>query len=306
MFGRIATARSFVVPGGAIHLNPFIIKLHVKVLRFPGQETCCHLLDLMNMKINKFEKLNINVFPTRQELGDAAGRAMEEKIVALLQEKDEVRLVFAAAPSQNETLDYLASSNLIDWSKIIAFHMDEYIGLSKDAEQLFAHYLDRRLFSKVRMKRVFLLNGNGDVASEARRYASLINEAPIDIICLGIGENGHIAFNDPPVADFNDPLVVKEVLLDNSCRLQQVNEGCFNRLDEVPLKALTLTIPVFLKAPCLFCVVPGASKRKAVFNTLNGPVTTDCPASVLQNHPDCRFYFDADSFADVDNLIFSP
>jgi len=248
------------------------------------------------MKINRYKHLNVNVFPTRGEMGRAAGRDVEARVAGLLKIKDEVRIVFAAAPSQNEMLDYLAGSELIDWGRVTAFHMDEYIGLNGGAEQLFSRYLQRRLFDRVRMKQVHLLNGNSDTVAEAARYSALISEAPLDVICLGIGENGHIAFNDPPVADFNDALVVKEVSLDRSCRMQQVNEGCFTSFTEVPEKALTLTIPVIFNASHLFCVVPGISKRVAVHNTINGPVTPACPASVLQRHPDCSFYFDSDSF----------
>ena len=255
-------------------------------------------LELMinHMRINRYKHLNVNVFPTRLEMGLAAGRDVEARVAGLLKLKEEVRMVFAAAPSQNEMLDYLAGSELIDWSRVTAFHMDEYLGLNGRAEQLFSLYLTRKLFSKVTMKNVFLIDGNTDSESEAVRYASLLTEAPLDVICLGIGENGHIAFNDPPVADFSDSLVVKKVSLDRSCRMQQVNEGCFAALEEVLEKALTLTIPVIFNASHLFCVVPGASKREAVYNTLNGPVTTACPASVLQKHPDCNFYFDRDYF----------
>lgn len=251
------------------------------------------------MRINRYKHLNVNVFPTRLEMGRAAGWDVEERVVALLKIKDEIRMVFAAAPSQGEMLDYLAGSEVIDWNRVTAFHMDEYLGLNGGADQLFSRWLSGRLFNRVRMKKVHLINGAADSGEEAQRYSSLLTEAPIDIICLGIGENGHIAFNDPPVADFADTSIVKKVILDRACRIQQVNEGCFATLDEVPEKALTLTIPVIFKASHLFCVVPGTSKREAVFNTLNGPVTTSCPASVLQKHPDCRFYFDWDSFGEL-------
>lgn len=266
--------------------------------RWPDE--LCRVLNqcLIAMKIDRYKHLNVNVFPTRDEMGLSAGRDIEARVAELLKSKDEVRMVFAAAPSQNEVLDYLATSVLIDWGRVTAFHMDEYIGLNGGAEQLFSKYLQRRLFSMVKMKKIWLINGNADPVKEALRYSTLIREAPIDVICLGIGENGHIAFNDPPVADFNDPLTVKKVSLDRSCRMQQVNEGCFATLEEVPEEALTLTIPVIFGASYLFCVVPGHSKRDAVNNTINGPVTTACPASVLQQHPDCSFYFDVDSFGE--------
>jgi glucosamine-6-phosphate deaminase len=250
------------------------------------------------MKILKNNNLNINVSTTRGEMGAAAGMDVETRIMKLLQTKRELRMVFAAAPSQNEMLDYLASSNKIEWNRIIAFHMDEYIGLDSQGEQLFSVYLRKRLFDHVNFKQVRLINGSAVISEEIERYSALISEAPIDIVCLGIGENGHIAFNDPPIADFNDPMIIKEVRLDSSCRLQQVNEGCFESIADVPEKALTLTIPVIFNSSHLFCVVPGISKRNAVSKTINGPVDTSCPASVLQNHPDCSFYFDTDSFGD--------
>ena len=242
--------------------------------------------------------LNINVFRTREEMGAAAGRDIETKINELLSVREEVRMIFAAAPSQNEVLDYLASSHIIDWGRVTAFHMDEYIGLKAGAEQLFSVFLREKLFDKVKMKSVYLIDSESDITNEIDRYSTLINQAPIDIVCLGIGENGHIAFNDPPVADFNDPLTIKKVRLDHLCRLQQVNDGCFLSLNDVPEEALTLTIPVLFNASHLFCVVPGGRKRNAVHNTIYGPVENSCPASILQRHPDCRFYFDTSSFGE--------
>ncbi|HNW57298.1 MAG TPA: glucosamine-6-phosphate deaminase [Bacteroidales bacterium] len=244
------------------------------------------------MNIENQKNLSIHVFPTRKSMGIAASNDVEKRINALLKIKDEIRMVFAAAPSQNEILDCLVESKTIDWNRITAFHMDEYIGLPAESEQLFSAYLKNRLFDKVPFKHVYTIDGNNDIALEMKRYSGLIAIAPIDIICLGIGENGHIAFNDPPFADFNDPLLMKEVTLDQVCRKQQVNDGCFPSLDLVPQKALTLTIPVFMQASHLFCVVPGINKRNAVGQTITGPVTTSCPASVLQRHPDCNFYFD--------------
>ncbi len=248
------------------------------------------------MKSDANKDLKINVFPTREEMGIAAGRDVESRLVSLLKKKDEVRMVFAAAPSQNELLEYLAGSPVIEWERVTAFHMDEYIGLNGNSDQLFSTFLKRRIFNRVNFKEVHLIDGTANPQQEAERYAALISEASVDVVCLGIGENGHIAFNDPPVADFSDPLLVKKVELDHSCRIQQVNEGCFATLGEVPRKALTLTIPVIFNAAHLFCVVPGRSKREAVYNTLNGPVTTACPASILQRHPDCNFYFDVESY----------
>src|SRR5665648_35555 len=253
-------------------------------------------MKIKNMKVRNIKKLDVNVFPSREEMGESAGKDIENKIIELLQFKPEIRMIFAAAPSQNEVLSYLANSGKIEWNRITAFHMDEYIGLDNSASQLFSVYLNDRLFGKVNLKKVYLIDGNSSLEEEIASYSALITEAPIDIVCLGIGENGHIAFNDPPVADFNDPQIIKKVKLDKSCREQQVNEGCFANLEDVPKKALTLTIPVIMGADYLFCVVPGSSKHEAVYNTLNGPVSTLCPASVLKNHPNCRFYFDKDAY----------
>ena len=244
-------------------------------------------------------KTEVNVLPDRSEMGRVAGMAVEQKIIDLLKEKDEIRMIFAAAPSQNEVLAYLAASSTIDWSKIVAFHMDEYIGLSAGAPQLFSEFLNEAIFKKVPFKQVFRIDGTSNSDDEVIRYSKLLNEAPIDIVCMGIGENGHIAFNDPPVADFNDPAKMKRVELDLACRQQQVNDGCFPSLDAVPRGALTLTVSALMRGGHLFCVVPGTTKSEAVYKTLYGPIETQCPASILRTHPDCKFYFDRDSYKEL-------
>ncbi|MEM6846366.1 MAG: glucosamine-6-phosphate deaminase [Bacteroidota bacterium] len=239
--------------------------------------------------------MHTHVFSTREKMGQAAGQAIQERINTLLSEQDELRMVFAAAPSQNEVLEYLAQSEQIDWSKITAFHMDEYIGLPADAPQRFANFLREKLFDRVPFRAIHLIEGNDNPEQECRRYADLLMEKPIDIICLGIGENGHIAFNDPPVADFNDPKLVKVVELDTRCRQQQVNDGCFSSPEKVPKQAITLTIPTLMGGKHLYCVVPGATKREAISNTLNGQISTECPASILRAHENCQLYLDAES-----------
>tara|TARA_R110002124_G_scaffold2953_1_gene20237 strand:- start:441 stop:1208 length:768 start_codon:yes stop_codon:yes gene_type:complete len=240
---------------------------------------------------------NITVSSDKVKTGNTAGKAVEDCIVRLLQTKKEVRIIFAAAPSQNSMLNYLTNSKLIDWSKIVAFHMDEYIGLKENAPELFSTYLENHLFSKVTVKQKNTINVHNGIAEELERYEKLLSEEKIDIVCLGIGENGHIAFNDPPVADFNDPKVIKVVELDEACRTQQVNDACFDTFDDVPEKAITLTIPTLMNADHLFCVVLGTKKSEAVKNTLSGVISTACPASILTTHPDCRFYFDEKAFS---------
>ncbi len=252
------------------------------------------------MRSSKIDHLthNVFVFETRNKLGKQAAFDIQNKINQLLSVQSEVRIIFAAAPSQNEVLKYLVESKDIPWNKIVAFHMDEYIGLDESAPQLFSNFLAKKLFDLLPFKAIHLIDGN-NAEGECERYEKLISEAPIDIICLGIGENGHIAFNDPLVADFNDPMVIKKVELDMVCRNQQVNDGCFSSIDKVPNNAYTLTIPTLMSGKYLFCVVPGTTKRNAVYQTLNHPaISTEWPSTILRNHPSCQFYFDADSYGD--------
>lgn len=242
------------------------------------------------------DNLKVKVFDDRASLGAAAGADVAETIRHLLRNKDRVRVVFAAAPSQSEMLAGLARATDIDWSRVTALHMDEYLGLEVGAPQSFGTFLRSNLFDAVHPGEVHLIGGQRDAEEESRRYASLLKQAPIDIVCLGIGENGHLAFNDPPVADFEDHLLVKTVELDEASRQQQVNDGMFPSIDQVPTHAITLTLPALLSGERLFCVVPGETKRQAVRQSLRGPVTTDCPASVLRRHPRCVLYLDTASY----------
>lgn len=239
--------------------------------------------------------MRVRRFDSRAELGTAAAADIAGAMRRALARPGPVRMVFASAPSQAETLTALVDAPGIDWSRVQAFHMDEYIGLSPDAPQRFGRWLRAQLLDRVPVGAMHLIEPGRDPAAAAEHYAARLAEAPLDIVCLGIGVNGHIAFNDPPVADFDDPRAVKIVPLDAVCRQQQVDEACFARLDEVPTRAITLTVPRLLDAAQLFCMVPGAIKRSAVNATLHGPITTDCPASVLRTHPDCTLYVDAES-----------
>jgi glucosamine-6-phosphate deaminase len=250
-----------------------------------------------------FQK-NIFVFSEQDLAGKAAGQEVEKCIVKLQEKQQEVRIIFAAAPSQSGLLSYLAQSKLIKWEKVVAFHMDEYIGLPKGAPQFFAKFLEDNLFSKVPLKEVHTLDTTkANIQDELGSYGALINKSKIDIVCLGIGENGHIAFNDPPVADFDDPKTVKVVELDEACRIQQVNDGCFPSLEKVPSKAITLTVPALMKGHHLFCVVLGDKKSEAVKNTLTGPISSSCPASILTTHPNCKFYFNKAAVNKIPNLL---
>lgn len=240
-------------------------------------------------------KLDVRIYEDRKSMGAAASEKFAKEVTALLKTKDEINVVFAAAPSQNEFLEALDYENL-DWSRINAFHMDEYIGLAANAPQGFGNFLKRGLFDRFKFKSVNYLNGNADdITEECARYTKLLQQHPVDIVCMGIGENGHLAFNDPPVADFEDQHTVKVVELDEVCRQQQVNDGCFAALNEVPTQALTLTIPALLSAKYINCVVPGPTKAKAVEHTLNSEISTENPATILRNHPNAVLYLDKDS-----------
>jgi len=244
----------------------------------------------------RVDRLEVEVYADRAALGAAAGMAVAARLRALLTAQDAVRMIFAAAPSQNELLATLAAAPGVDWSRVTAFHMDEYVGLRADDPRSFGHFLMTRLFEHVAPGTVRLIDGCAPPAAECRRYAALLLAAPIDVLCLGIGENGHLAFNDPPHVDFDDATAMKFVALAPASRQQQVHDGCFARLAEVPTHALTLTVPTLLAAREAYCVVPGAAKRPAVERTLRGEIEPACPASVLRRHGDARLYLDLESY----------
>jgi glucosamine-6-phosphate deaminase len=242
------------------------------------------------------DQLKVKIFRDRKEMGEAAGWAVAEKMREILKTKRPLSMVFASAPSQNEFLGALRQSPGIDWSEVTALHLDEYIGLSSEAPENFGHFLRVKLFEKVHPGKVFYLNGMAeDLEAECRRYAALLKIHPLDIACIGIGENGHLAFNDPPFADFHDPLLVKIVELDGTSRKQQVHDGCFQTLEDVPEKAITLTIPAILSAAFIYCMVPGPTKAEAVRRAIQGPISTSCPASILRTHSDALLFLDEDS-----------
>lgn len=248
--------------------------------------------EILEMKAGS---LLVKAYDNREEMGQQAATDAAERINVLINEKGVVNAVFAAAPSQNEFLSALLKED-IDWTKVKAFHMDEYIGLKEDAPQGFGNFLKEAIFSKVPFSEVNYLNGLADDPhSECRRYSELLEKNPPDIVFLGIGENGHLAFNDPGVADFNDPLKVKVVELDDTCRNQQVNDGCFEDFEEVPETALTLTMSMIKDIKEAVVIVPGITKKDAVTKTVLGEISTECPASILREHENTTLYLDAES-----------
>ncbi|MBQ3571846.1 MAG: glucosamine-6-phosphate deaminase [Clostridia bacterium] len=248
------------------------------------------------MKSYKVDKLAVEIYENRVLMGEAAARDIKEKIAELLKSKREINMIFAAAPSQNDVLKALAEDKEIEWNRVNAYHMDEYIGLDKNAPQCFGNFLKDHIFGLAPFKSVNYIDVTAiDPEAEAERYGKILNQNPTDIVVMGIGENGHIAFNDPPVADFNDKRTVKPVKLDEKCRQQQVNDGCFESIEKVPTHAITLTVPTLVRAPYLFCIVPAPTKANAVYETLNGSIDEHCPASILRKHDCAKLYLDNES-----------
>ena len=248
------------------------------------------------------DRLAVEIHSDRRAMGRAAALGAGAYLRGVIAERGRARVIFACAPSQDEFLAALVEVSQgggpasFDWGCVTAFHMDEYVGLAADHPQSFRHYLREHLLAKVRVGEFHPLPADeNDNAAVCARYSSLLAAAPIDLICLGIGENGHIAFNDPPVADFEDPALVKSVGLDDACRRQQVNDGCFPNFDAVPQMALTLTVPVFRHARRLSVHVPGRRKGAAVKAALRGPIETACPASILRLHPQATLFIDGDA-----------
>ncbi len=242
------------------------------------------------------DKLRVRIYSNREKMGEAAGNAAADYIAELLEKQDEVNIVFGAAPSQDEVLAAFVSREDVDTTRINLFNMDEYIGIGSCSSRSFANYLERAVASKRRFRSVNYIDGsNHDTGHAISEYEALLMEHPIDLVFMGVGENGHIAFNDPHVALFNDPRKIKVVDMDIKCRMQQVNDGAFGSLAEVPTHAITLTIPTLFGAAKICCVVPARTKSEAVRSLLNGEVSEKCPASILRRHDNAVLYLDPES-----------
>lgn len=248
------------------------------------------------MKELQFDKVRLKVFATRKEMGEAAAKEAADCMRGLLANQEEINCLFAAAPSQNEFLASLVQEEGIDWNRVNGYHMDEYVGFEIGHPNSFNGFLTDSVFSKVPFKCVYLLNGANPGEQEAKRYSHLLDQIKIDITFMGIGENGHIAFNDPEVADFHDKETVKIVDLDHICRQQQVNDGCFPTFDDVPERALTVTIPKLVSAKEIFCIVPTGKKKNAVRAALTGEISEACPASILRTVEHVHMYIDRDCY----------
>lgn len=244
----------------------------------------------------KVDSLTVEVYASQADMAQAAAAQVQAHLQAVLSRKTACRAILASATSQLEFLAALTSAGAIDWPRVTLFHMDEYLGVGDDHPASFRRFMREHVASKLPVAAMHYLAGDADQPlTECRRYGGLLTGEPIDLCCLGIGENGHVAFNDPPVADFEDPDTVKLVQLEERCRQQQVGEGCFPDLASVPQYAYTLTVPALLSAERLFCIVPERRKAEAVRDTLRGEITSRCPASILRRHPAATLYLDADS-----------
>jgi len=242
------------------------------------------------------------VLPDRWAMGAAAADHTAKRLLGLLERQSRVRVIFAAAASQAEMLAELGGADGIDWARVDAFHLDEYVGLPLGHERSFGTWLDEHIWNRVHPGRVEKLDGGNPLGPEveAARYSDLLADGGIDLALLGIGENGHVAFNDPHVADFTDPLAVKPVEIDDTSRHQQVRDGAFDSYEDVPRLALSVTMSTILACRVISLVVPGGQKAAAVAAALDGPVTTACPASALRGHPDAMLFLDEDAASMVD------
>lgn len=249
----------------------------------------------MRLKTIMIDKLPVQVFESREAMGEAAAEDAAKRIGRIIEEKGNANIIFAAAPSQNDLIAGLLRRD-IDWTKIRAFQQDEYIGIDEEDPAGFGSFLRQALYGKVPLKEIhYLLTDSKDVDRKIEEYTHLLTHYPPDLIFLGVGENGHLAFNDPPVADFDDPVKIKVVALDEVCRQQQVNDACFATLEEVPTHALTLTLSLIRSVPDAICVVPTERKAQAIDRALRGDISAECPASMLRGMAGATLYLDRES-----------
>ena len=240
----------------------------------------------------QIENLSVKIYGQTKEMGAAAADYVTRKLKDAIEKKGRANLILATGASQFSFLEALQTKE-IDWGKITVFHLDEYKGISESHPASFRKYLKERILNKVAPKKIYFLNGDAaNLQLEIKNYEEALKAHSIDIACIGIGENGHIAFNDPAVADFKDPKLVKVVELDEACRNQQLGEGWFPTFADVPKEAVTLTISAIMNCKAISCVVPDERKAQAVYNSLYGDISTSCPASILRTHPETVLFLD--------------
>jgi glucosamine-6-phosphate deaminase len=242
------------------------------------------------------DHLLVQIYDSEAKMSENVANITHQYLLNLLDKQDQVAILLATGNSQIRFLDALIALGRIDWSRIILFHLDEYLGITSDHPASFRRYLQERVEKKVSPQRFYYIAGDTlQPIAECDRYTQLLENQPIDLCCLGIGENGHLAFNDPAVADFDDPAKVKLVKLDDVNRQQQVNTGYFTNLADVPQYAFTVTIPMICSAKKIICLAPANRKAKIVKTLLTGDITTNCPASILRQQPQANLFLDIHS-----------
>ncbi|MFZ0633661.1 MAG: glucosamine-6-phosphate deaminase [Acidobacteriaceae bacterium] len=256
---------------------------------------------MMESRTLNLGSLKVQIYPTARAAGQAVAESVAAAMRKLGEERDAIGIIFATGASQLETLHALTSIADLPWEKVHGFHMDEYIGIDQNHPASFRRYLRENLTSRVPMAAFYEMDGSAADLEQVRRdYSEKLRAADPQICLLGIGENGHLAFNDPAEADFDDPEPMKVVTLDRACREQQLAEGWFPSFDQVPKRALTLTIPTLLKVPKLVASVPGMRKAAIVRRALRDPISVQCPATILRTHPDVTIALDEASASELD------
>ncbi len=251
-----------------------------------------------------FGQLKIEVYPTREEAGVAAANASAEALKELAKTRESIGVIFATGSSQLATLRALVKLEQLPWNKVVGFHMDDYIGLPADHRASFLGYLKTNLLQHVEMKSFLPMDGSAtDIEQACQDYADAVHAADPQLCLIGIGENGHLAFNDPEEADFNDPLDLKVVHLDDLCRAQQAGEGWFDSPSDVPESAITLTMPALFRVPKLIVSISGKRKAHIVRRTLLDPISTACPSTILRTHADTTLYLDQEAASELGDLL---
>lgn len=247
-------------------------------------------------QFSRVDDLTVQIYNSEAEMAQDVAEIAHQYLQYVLKEKDAATVLLATGNSQIKFLDALIALGGVDWSRITLFHLDEYMGISADHSASFRRYLRERVEQRVQPKKFHYIEGDAmQPLVECDRYTKLLQAQPIDLCCLGVGENGHLAFNDPAVADFNDPYILKLVKLDAVNRQQQVNTGYFPNLENVPQYAFTVTIPMICSAKKILCLAPTQRKAKIVKQMLQADITTDCPASFLRKQAQATLFLDVDS-----------
>jgi glucosamine-6-phosphate deaminase len=252
----------------------------------------------MFSKIKTFtiDSLFVEVYPSAYELAEGAAKFAQVYLRSLLRRQAKARILLATGSSQIQFLDILIKLGDVDWSKITCFHLDEYLGITPDHPASFQHYMREKVEKRIPLDKFHYIQGDAkEPFQESDRYSKLLKSQPIDLCCLGLGENGHLAFNDPSVANFEDTYDIKLVKLDDTNRQQQVKQGNFPDIEKVPQYAFTVTLPMICRADKIICLVPETRKAKVVKEMLQGEITTKCPASILRKQPQASLFLDVDS-----------